>query len=195
MDYIMSLILQSSGGGQITIQEPATASNFTQTLPAASGEVMVSGNQPAFSVYPNANQAGLTSSSSVRIAFNTKDFDTNSRFNNTAATVGGIPAYSFLPNVAGYYQINLCVYITPDAAATDLCQPQIFKNGSSLAQGNFNNYTSTLGFVTTASCLVYLNGSTDFLQFNVFGRTTAGTWTIAASAQNTYANGFLARTA
>jgi hypothetical protein len=33
----MSLVLQSSGGGQITIQEPATASNFTVTLPAADG--------------------------------------------------------------------------------------------------------------------------------------------------------------
>jgi hypothetical protein len=29
----MSLVLQSSGGGQVTIQEPTTASNFTQTLP------------------------------------------------------------------------------------------------------------------------------------------------------------------
>jgi hypothetical protein len=33
----MSLVLQSSGGGQITIAEPTTASNFTQTLPAADG--------------------------------------------------------------------------------------------------------------------------------------------------------------
>jgi hypothetical protein len=43
----MSLVLQSSGGGQITIQEPATASNFTQTLPAASGEVVVTGANSA----------------------------------------------------------------------------------------------------------------------------------------------------
>jgi hypothetical protein len=39
----MSVILQSSGGGQITIQEPTTASNFTQTLPAATGTVVVTG--------------------------------------------------------------------------------------------------------------------------------------------------------
>jgi hypothetical protein len=42
----MSIVLQSSGGGQITIQEPATASNFTQTLPAADGTVVVSGTTP-----------------------------------------------------------------------------------------------------------------------------------------------------
>jgi hypothetical protein len=37
----MSLVLQSSGGGQITIQEPNTASNFTQDLPAVTGNVVI----------------------------------------------------------------------------------------------------------------------------------------------------------
>lgn len=40
----MSIILQSSGGGQITLQEPATASNFTQSLPAVSGTVVTTGD-------------------------------------------------------------------------------------------------------------------------------------------------------
>jgi hypothetical protein len=44
----MSLVLQSSGGGQITIQEPATASNFTQTLPAADGTLVLAGTTPTF---------------------------------------------------------------------------------------------------------------------------------------------------
>jgi len=43
----MSLVLQSSGGGSVTIAEPTTASNFTQTLPAASGEVVVTGANSA----------------------------------------------------------------------------------------------------------------------------------------------------
>jgi hypothetical protein len=37
----MSLVLQSSGGGSITIQEPVTASNFTQTVPAATGNIVL----------------------------------------------------------------------------------------------------------------------------------------------------------
>jgi hypothetical protein len=41
----MSLILQSSGGGQITIQEPTTASNFTQDLPAVDGTILTSASQ------------------------------------------------------------------------------------------------------------------------------------------------------
>ena len=39
----MSIVLQSSGGGSVTINEPTTASNFTQTLPAGTGSVVVSG--------------------------------------------------------------------------------------------------------------------------------------------------------
>jgi len=35
----MSIVLQSSGGGSITLQEPSTASNYTHTLPAATGTV------------------------------------------------------------------------------------------------------------------------------------------------------------
>jgi hypothetical protein len=42
----MSLVLQSSGGGSVTINEPTTASNFTQTLPAADGTVVISGTTP-----------------------------------------------------------------------------------------------------------------------------------------------------
>jgi hypothetical protein len=36
----MSIVLQSTGGGSITINEPTTASNFTQTLPAATGTLL-----------------------------------------------------------------------------------------------------------------------------------------------------------
>jgi hypothetical protein len=42
----MSLVLQSSSGGQITIQEPTTASNFTATLPATTGPLVVTGTTP-----------------------------------------------------------------------------------------------------------------------------------------------------
>jgi hypothetical protein len=41
----MSLILNSTGGGSITINEPTTASNFTQTLPASTGNILVSTSQ------------------------------------------------------------------------------------------------------------------------------------------------------
>ena len=36
----MSIVLQSTGGGSVTINEPTTASNFTQTLPASDGTIL-----------------------------------------------------------------------------------------------------------------------------------------------------------
>jgi hypothetical protein len=43
----MSLVLQSSGGGSVTIAEPTTASDFTQTLPDGTGTVVVNGASSA----------------------------------------------------------------------------------------------------------------------------------------------------
>jgi hypothetical protein len=40
----MSIVLQSSGGGSVTLNEPTTASNFTQTLPAANGNIITTGD-------------------------------------------------------------------------------------------------------------------------------------------------------
>jgi len=64
---------------------------------------MVSGNMPAFLVYPSASSTNLTSSTWTKIVFNTEVFDTNNNFDSTTN-------YRFTPTVAGYYQINLQVY-------------------------------------------------------------------------------------
>ena len=43
----MSLVLQSSGGGSVTLEEPVTASNFTITVPAVTG-TMATLTTPSF---------------------------------------------------------------------------------------------------------------------------------------------------
>ena len=62
----MSIVLQSSGGGSVTVQEPTTASNFTATLPAATGDVALL-QTPVFATTigvggatPAASGAGIT---------------------------------------------------------------------------------------------------------------------------------------
>jgi hypothetical protein len=115
----MSLILQSSGGGQVTIQEPTTASNFTQTLPAATGTVMVSSNQPAFSVSLSGTQ-NITTSTWTKVNLNVEEFDTASCFDSTTN-------YRFTPNVAGYYQINGSLYFTGTSTVRAIVAK--YKNG------------------------------------------------------------------
>ena len=51
----MSIVLQSSGGGSVTIVEPTTASNFTQTLPASTGTVITTGSPQSGSVIQVVN--------------------------------------------------------------------------------------------------------------------------------------------
>jgi hypothetical protein len=176
MDYIMSLVLQSSGGGQITIQEPATASNFTQTLPAATGTVMVSGNMPAFSAYSNLGQT-LSNSTFTKIQFNVENFDTASAYDNTTN-------YRFTPLVAGYYQVN--GNFSPSGASSGYGQFAIYKNGAEVTGGSAAPNNTSVGAQCTASTVLYLNGSTDYVE--IYGwQNSGGNLTLQTSARlNTF---------
>ena len=174
----MSLVLQSSGGGQITIQEPATASNFTQTLPAASGEVMVSGNQPAFSAYLSSNQS-ISASTQTKITFDTEVFDTNSNFASNR----------FTPTVAGYYQVTGGFSSVPSGAITRIIL-SIYKNGSVI-------YTASdllvSGYRFSGTGLVYCNGSTDYIEMYVL--IVGASPVLEAGSSNTFFNGSMVRAA
>jgi len=172
----MSVILQSSGGGQITIQEPATASNFTQTLPAATGTVMVSGNQPAFSAYQSSSQT-LSSATLTKIQFQTEEFDTASAFDNATN-------YRFTPLVAGYYQISASVNAS---TTTNIMLTTIYKNGTRYKDGTFVS-----GTISSVSSLVYLNGSTDYVE--IYGYLTVGQG-LSATINGTWFNGAMIRAA
>ena len=154
----MSIVLQSSGGGQITIQEPATASNFTQTLPAASGEVMVSGNMPAFSAYQSSAQT-LSSATDTKIQFQTEEWDTANAFDNTTN-------FRFTPQVAGYYQVNASIRANNAFTSGTIF---VYKNGISFKQGM---YIQTNGAQFIVSALVYCNGSTDYIE--IYGNLATG---------------------
>ena len=153
----MSLVLQSSGGGQITIQEPATASNFTQTLPAATGEVMVSGNMPAFSAFQSSAQS--ITGSYTKVQCQTEEFDTANCYDNTTN-------FRFTPNVAGYYQVSGCW--TAGSVASNL-GIAIYKNGSDFKRG-VNEQANAA--VVNVSALIYLNGSTDYVELYVASSAT-----------------------
>ena len=113
----------ASGTGSMTLAAPVTNSNQTVTLPDATGTVMVSGAMPAFSAYQTGSLS-LANNTVTTITYNTKEFDTNNCFNNTGSTVtlNGIstPAYSFAPNVAGYYQITAALSFSPSISGVEL---------------------------------------------------------------------------
>jgi hypothetical protein len=178
----MSLVLQSSGGGQITIQEPATASNFTQTLPAADGVTMVSGNMPAFSAYKSGGQTA-TINTFTKVTFNVEEFDTNNNFASS----------TFTPTVAGYYQINSIVRFVTTSNLTNVAN-SIYKNGTEYKRTQINGATFTADFALSNSCVVYLNGSTDTIE--LYGYISgSGTLSFGDSISATSISGVLVRAA
>jgi hypothetical protein len=180
-----SIVISGDTSGAITLAAPSVAGTNTATLPAAAGTVMVSGNMPAFSAYSNTNQTGLTSSTYVKAAFNTKVFDTNSYYDATTN-------YRFTPLVAGYYQVNASYFATGTGFNG---QANIYKNGSIFYGSSYANSTGISSIIVNVSGIVYMNGSTDYLEGYIYGSTTAGTWTITNSQNYTYFNAVLVRAA
>jgi hypothetical protein len=179
----MSLVFQSSGGGQITIQEPATASNFTQNLPAADGTIalisQLPSTGPAFSAFQTSAQT-LTNGVTAKVTFETEVFDTNSNYASSR----------FTPTVAGYYLLIANVSLA-NASSSAFCQLSFYKNGGALNFGSGSvGQTGALFPQSAGSSLTYFNGSTDYIE--VFAYTSGGS---TATSAATFFSGVLVRAA
>jgi hypothetical protein len=176
-----SLVLTGDTSGSVTVAVPAVAGTNTATFPAATGTVMVSGNMPAFSAYQSSTQ-NVANATSTKILFQTEVYDTNNNFASS----------TFTPTVAGYYQITGSW--TGIATAANLMTCYIFKNGG-LTLG-FNGglfYISGSGNIgAQMSALIYLNGSTDYVEFYGYQTGTTSMTTVAA-ANGTYFQACLVR--
>lgn len=137
----------------------------------------VAGTGPAFSAYISANQT-VTSAAITLAQFDTETIDTASCYNNTNATVGGIPAYAFLPSVAGYYQVTVALGGAGSTSCTYV-GAQIYKNGTSISRNITPSYSNTNADTVTTR-LVFLNGTTDYIQ--AYGQS-AGTGTMLFTGQ------------
>jgi hypothetical protein len=171
-----SINIAGDTSGVVTLQAPSVAGSTTLNLPATSGTVMVNG--PAFSAYRNGNQTGISSGANTKIQINTEYFDTNNNFDSTTN-------YRFTPALAGYYQVNGTVA----GVGTNLSYliARIFKNGVNLINGNYDNGNAD-DKSSVVSTIVYLNGSTDYIELYVLGIVGSGTITAVAteSSQTTF---------
>ena len=177
-----SVVIAGNTSGTVTLAAPDVAGTTTLTLPATSGTVLTSatpfsnGQGPAFSAVPSGSQS-LTGGVNTKFNYATEQWDTASCYDTSNSR--------FTPNVAGYYQI------TGKIRSNGLCNQavSIYKNGSVL-------YTGVGGdndmFGTIVTGLVYLNGSTDYVE--IYGYFSSSLSTTTATA-DLYFQGFLARAA
>ena len=174
-----ALVLTGDTSGSVTVNVPTVAGTNTATIPAATGTVMVSGNMPAFSAYQSSAQT-ISSGTNTKIQFQSEEFDTNNNFDSTTN-------YRFTPTVAGYYQVNLS-FVPANASRVTEVQILLYKNGSVYKSGT--DLTSSATFIISMSCLVYLNGSTDYIEGYIYALNGG---TNAASQASTYFQGCLIR--
>lgn len=161
-----SVVISGDTSGTVSLTVPAVAGTNTATLPAATGQIMVSGNMPAFSAYMSAGQA-LTLNTNTKLTFNTESYDTANAFDN-------VTNYRFTPLVAGYYQVNGCVQF---GGITD-GYAMIYKNGVVDKYGLLCG--TRAAYIATISAQVYLNGSTDYIE--LYALTTVSGTTASGSA-------------
>jgi hypothetical protein len=132
----MSLVLQSSGGGSVTIAEPTTASNFTQTLPAADGTVVISGTTPTLNgiTFP-ATQVPSADANTL------DDYEEGAWTPVPTATAGSITSYT-----------STGVYTKVGRIVTCNCLISITNNGTGSTAGNIAGLPFTPASAGTTAC-------------------------------------------
>lgn len=133
---------------------------------------------PGFSAHKNGTeQTGVPNGGTeTKVTFPTEEWDTHNCYDSTNSR--------FQPTVAGIYNIKAQVsFMNVSSAAYNLC---LYKNGSIYQRGG-HTYTPSSGQYPniSESFLVYLNGSTDYVELYC-QNWGAGSYSISGSAQATY---------
>ena len=179
----MPIKLQSSSGGSVTLDVPVTASNFNVTVPNASGTAMVSGNMPAFAAWKSSDQS-ISSATWTKATFDTEEYDTNSNFASSR----------FTPTVAGYYQINWCTDLSATSCTRQMTS--LYKNGQAYKYvGLWTQPSGNWEHEINGSSVVYLNGTTDYVEIYVYITGTSPAIYSTSEATVTWFNGVLMRAA
>ena len=143
------------------------------------------GNGPAFSAFRNTSAQTVTSGVATKVQLNGEDFDTDSAFDP-------VTNYRFQPTVAGYYLVTGRMACSASTSGT-VAGLLIYKNGSFLLNGQpYIPPSGSSSMTATLTGLVYLNGSTDYLELwaNITG---TGTITISNGTGITFLQGALVR--
>lgn len=120
---------------------------------------------PAFSASLSGTQT-ITTGTTTKLQFNTEQFDTNSNYDNATN-------YRFTPTVAGYYQINVVLDFADVSTGAQDIVARLYKNGSQYLAPVRIHTGAGAEWGVTISQLVYMNGSTDYLE--VFFQVVAAT--------------------
>jgi hypothetical protein len=126
---------------------------LVEKLPLAAGG-------PAFSAYKAANQVGIANNVSTKVTFTSEIFDTAGAYDTATSR--------FTPLIAGYYLVNMKAALS-SVTTTNSLNCQIYQNGAVVAQGGPSSPSAAIAAIASVTALLYMNGSTDYLEGYVFG--------------------------
>jgi hypothetical protein len=145
----------------------------------------VAGTGPAFSAVFSSGSQSISINTATKIQFPTEEFDTASCYDTTN--------YRFTPTTAGYYQVSTAVQFGGSVTSFTSATLFIYKNGSSFKRMYVGS--TSYGQAPALSALIYLNGSTDYVE--VYGTVSglSGSPAINAGEAITYFQAALVRSA
>lgn len=186
------MFLGTRGGSGTTLarttlikSSTGSAVNFTSApivYGVIPGPMLVGPGGPAVKADRATTDQTITTGTWTKVQLNSESFDLGSCFDSTTN-------YRWTPNVPGYYQMSISADIGAASALTSVVSA-IYKNGTAALYGTYMLSPSTTELVTTGGGLIYMNGTTDYLEL----------WTLADGttpkvkfSPATYMTGFLAR--
>lgn len=162
----------------LTSQNNASVAN---TLTVSGVPVPVS--PQAFSAFRSTSAQTISSGTWTRVQLNGEDFDSNGVFDNATN-------FRFQPTVAGYYQFSGRVVGSASSGGT-VAISALYKNGTLNVSGStYLPPSGSSGMTSVVSGLVYLNGTTDFVELWI-NMTGAGSITVSAGQGSTFLQGVL----
>lgn len=154
----------------------------SQNVTLAKGLTVGATAAPAFSAYATDTQS-ISNATATKIVYDTEDFDTNSNFASNR----------FTPTVAGYYQINTGLFCAGSSTGGNVLS--LYKNGTEYVQLTRTLLSGAFNVFSNGSCLVYCNGSTDYLE--IFATQNSGVSLTMGNGSKSgcWFNGAMARSA
>lgn len=190
------VILNGSTSGSVTLDPPAVAGSTVITLPSTSGTMLLT----------NGDGSGLTGIASPNFSNNYVRLSgaSQSKSNNTTVKYTSYTEQAdangwwdaannkFLPNKAGWYQVETTWELIRAATGELYGQVRLYKNGANLNYLNpttmhYSASTNNACYMTS-TFFVYLNGSTDYVEHYVYHFDYGGSGTCTFNAQHTFIN-------
>lgn len=118
---------------------------------------------PAFRAQSSSSQS-FSAATWTKVTLGTETFDTDNCFASSR----------FTPTKAGYYQFNVSMGFTPSTSSTNNFTA-FYKNGTGWMVPGFEAATFELEVGYSGNDLVYMDGSTDYMEVYVFRNAGTGT--------------------